>query len=63
MTFLDAVGKKLIGKIHKPTMISALKDDIDEHHNFIQYYQKKIQAHGFEIQELEQKIKDLQKND
>lgn len=60
MTFLDGLGKKVIGTIHKPTKISAIKDDIVEHHDFIKYYQEKIKAHGFEIQRLEEKLRDLE---
>ena len=58
---IDGLFKKAVGKIHKPTMISALRDDIREHHQIIEHYQSLIRLHGFEIQKLEVRLGDLLK--
>ncbi len=59
MTFLDALGKKMIGMDHKPTRISFLKDEILERHATITYLHDQIRQLGFEIQELERQIDEV----
>ena len=61
MTFLDALGKKMIGMVHTPTKISFLKDEILDRHATINYLQNQIKTLGFEIQELERQIDEVQR--
>ncbi len=53
---IDGLFKKAIGKIHKPTAISALEDEVLETSVMIQYYEKIVNDLQIKKAKLNQKI-------
>jgi len=53
---IDGIFKKAIGKVHKPTMISALEEDVLEINATIQYYEKLVNNLQIKKAQLNQKI-------
>lgn len=53
--------KKLVGKIHKPTMISALEDEIIESEALVKLYEQYIESQKNKIADNRRKIEELKK--
>lgn len=54
---IDGFFKKAIGKVHKPTAISSLEDDVLELSAEIEYYERHLTQLKIQKAQLQQKIR------
>ncbi len=59
MTGLVDLAKKVIGKVHKPTAISAIEDEIIETKSFIQYHDDLSLSYSLHLRTLRRRLQEL----
>lgn len=61
MTGIINLTKKAIGIVHRPTMISAIEDEIQEHLDYIRIFENALEGHRKQVAIKRKKLEELKR--